>query len=136
MNQKIAALLESALNLNLKRSRLRNHTVQVDLNWQNHFLVFLGKSLPGLCANSFCTLLARSPFHTSFTYSLFHTHMHRHTSWQENLKGERKLYHPQRSGSHLSTEDESSAPLHLSLRDSEWPQLQSQRPGMLQVGLK
>lgn len=119
-----------------KGSGLRNHTVQVGFKLGK--ITSLSSSAspsPGLCANSFCTLLARSPFSLLFTYSLFHTHMHRHTSWQENLMRKKAISPPKKwlSPLHWGWKQCPTPPV---LRDSEWPQLQSQRPGMLQVGLK
>lgn len=94
-----------------KGSGLRNHTVQVGFKLGK--ITSLSSSAspsPGLCANSFCTLLALSPFSLalSFTHTCTDTHLGKKTLWK------RKLYHPQRSGSRLSTEDESSAHSTLS----------------------
>lgn len=128
-------VLSSALNLNLKGSGLRNYTVQVGFK--------LGKitSLSSSASPSLAFVLTVSvhcwpvpPFHF-FSLTLFHTHMHRHISWQENLMRKKAISPPKKwlSPLHWGWKQCPTPPV---LRDSEWPQLQSQRPGMLQVGLK
>lgn len=135
MNQKITFCRECTQLEPQKVQDSETTRFKWDLNWAKSLPCLPRQVLPlafVLTVSVHCWPIP--PFHF-FSLTLFHTHMHRHTSWQENLMQKKAISPPKKwlSPLHGGWKQGPAPPV---LRDSERPRLQSRRPGMLQVGLK
>ena len=114
MNQKITFCRECTQLEPQKVQDSETTRFKWDLNWAKSLPCLPRQVLPlafVLTVSVHCWPIP--PFHF-FSLTLFHTHTCTDTHLGKKTLCKRKLYHLQRSGSRLSTEDESRAPLHLS----------------------